>query len=170
MPFIGIIAKESDSNFIKNEINKNAEKNKFEIINLNEESIKNIKNIKFETIIVNDDISNLLKKSFYLENIIKNSKYLLINSDIIKDAQLFESYNNKIITYGLNQKALVTISSINNENILICLQEDMEDNEGKIVYQQENCIEITKNNLKKVCNSLAIFSVLLIYGEKLEKI
>lgn len=170
MPFIGIIAKESDSNFIKNEINKNAKMNKFEIINLNEESIQNVKNIKFETIIVNEDISHLLKKSFYLENMIKNSKYLLINSDLIKDIDLFNNYKNKLITFGLNQKALVTISSINNDNILICLQGDMKDNTGKIIYQQETSIEILKNNLKKVCNSLAIFSVLLIYGEKLEKI
>ena len=35
MPFIGIVAKESDSNFIKNELLKNSFKTKFEIININ---------------------------------------------------------------------------------------------------------------------------------------
>ena len=48
MPFIGIIAKENDSNFVKNEINKNAKLNKFEVININLKSIENIKNIKFD--------------------------------------------------------------------------------------------------------------------------
>ena len=66
MPFIGIIAKESDSNFIKNEITKNAKKNKFEFININKKSIENIKNIRFETIIINDEITEFIKNSKYL--------------------------------------------------------------------------------------------------------
>ena len=37
MPFIGIISKENDSNFIKNAINKNSKGN-FEIININKKS------------------------------------------------------------------------------------------------------------------------------------
>ena len=55
MPFIGIIAKENDSNFIKNEINKNANSNKFEIININLKSIENIKNIKFDIVVIDSD-------------------------------------------------------------------------------------------------------------------
>ena len=40
MPFIGIIAKECDSNFIKNEILKNSTQNKFEILNINQKNIR----------------------------------------------------------------------------------------------------------------------------------
>ena len=51
MPFIGVIAKENDSNFIKNIITKNAKLNKFEIININMKNIENMKNIKFDVLI-----------------------------------------------------------------------------------------------------------------------
>ena len=52
MPFIGIVSKENDSNFIKNEINKNVKTNKFEVININKKSIENIKNIKFDILVM----------------------------------------------------------------------------------------------------------------------
>ena len=85
MPFIGIIAKESDSNFIKNVTLKNAKSTKFEIININKKNIENMKNIKFDVIVINDALKDLLKNSYYLEEIIKNKKYLVINSDVVKN-------------------------------------------------------------------------------------
>ena len=63
MPFIGIVAKESDSNFIKNKITKSSKKTNFEVININKKSIENIKNIKFEVIVINDEINGLLNNS-----------------------------------------------------------------------------------------------------------
>ena len=73
MPFIGIISKENDSNFIKNTITKNSKTNKFEIVNINKKSIENIKNIKFDILVVNENIEYLLKVSKYLEDIINKN-------------------------------------------------------------------------------------------------
>ena len=170
MPFIGIFAKESDSNFIKKEVIKNSINNKFDIININKKSIENIKNIRFETVVINDDLTEFLNNSKYLEDIIKNSKYLVINSDVIKNLDVLVNNKINIITYGLNQKAMVTMSSIKSENILICVQNKFENSIGQIIEEQEVNVEISKNNLKKICNSMAVFSVLVIYGGKLQKI
>lgn len=171
MPFIGIVAKESDSNFIKNEVLKNATKNKFEIININKENVQNIKNIKFETIVINDDLADFLKTSNYLEEIMKKAKYLIINSDLIKDIHFFgENKNINLITYGLNRDAIITMSSIENENLLICIQKQIKNIKGEIIEEQEFNVEIIKNNLKKICNSMAIFAILIIYEEFLKKI
>lgn len=169
MPFIGVIAKESESNFIKNEVMKNSINNKFEFININKKSIQNIKNIKFETIVINDNPLNLLQSSKYLENILRNAKYLIINSDVVDNVHVFDS-NAKVITFGLNQHAIITVSSVRNENILICVQDSIEDVSGEIIEQQEFNIEITKNSLTRICNSIVIFTILTIYGEKLKKI
>ena len=165
MPFIGIIAKESDSNFIKNKITKNSKKTSFEVININKKSIENIKNIKFETIVINDEIKELLNNSKYLEEIIKKAKYLIMDF-----LSFFVNNTTNIITYGLNKKATITISSIKSENILICVQKSFKDSKNKNIEEQEFKIEMKKNNLKKICNSLAIFAILTIYGENLQKI
>lgn len=187
MPFIGIIAKESDSNYIKKETLKNAINKKLEIININKKSIENIKNIRFDVIVINEDLAEFLKNSKYIEDIIKKSKYLIINSDVIDNIETQLSYyaqynnskkmqtemfklNNQIITYGLNQKATITMSSIKSENILICVQNKFKNYYGEIVEEQEVNVEISKNNLKKICNSMAIFAILTIFDEKLKKI
>ena len=81
MPIVGIVAKENESNFIKNKITKKAIKNKFELININKKSIENIKNIKFDCIVICEDIENFLNKSNYLENIIYRANYIIANSD-----------------------------------------------------------------------------------------
>ena len=170
MPFIGVLSKESDSNFIKKEVIKNSKNNKFEIININRKCIENIKNIRFETVIINDDLADFLKTSKYLEDILRNVKYLVINSDVVKDLEVLVNSNINVITYGLNQKATITMSSIMTENILICVQNKFKNIFGEFVEEQEVNVEISKNNLKKICNSMAVFSILAIYGEKLQKI
>lgn len=170
MPFIGVIAKESDANFIKKEVIKNSIRNKFEIININKKNIENIKNIRFETIIINDDLTDFFSNSNYLEEIIRNSKFLILNSDVVKKLDVLVDGKVNIITYGLNQKAMVTMSSIKSENILICVQSKFENSIGQMIEEQEVNVKISKNNLKKICNSMAVFSVLVIYGEKLQKI
>ena len=170
MPFIGVIAKECDSNFIKNEIIKNSVNNKFEIFNINKKNIPNIKNITFESIIINEDIHELLKYSNYLEDILKRAKHIIINSDIIKDISILGNSKISIITYGLNNQATVTISSVREEDILICIQNKFKNILGKDIEEQEINIKIIKNNLKKICNTLSIFTILSIYGESLQKI
>lgn len=163
MPFIGIVSKENDSNFIKNQILKSTKLCKFEIININEESVLNIKNIKFETIIINDEIEELLSKSKYLEELMENAKYIVVNSDIVKDINFLDDNKNTIITYGLNQNAIVTISSIKEDKIMVCLQKSIKKANGENIEEQETDINIKKNNMKKVCNLLAVFTILKIY-------
>ena len=169
MPFVGIIAKESESNFIKNEVLKNSSL-KFEFVNINRKSVQNVKNIRFETIIINNEISDFLNVSKYLEELIINAKYIIVNSDIIKNINILNQYNSNIITYGLNQKAMITISSIKNENILIFIQNKLKNINNDEIEEQEVNVKINKNSLKKVSNSMAIFTILLIYGDFLKKI
>lgn len=169
MPFIGIISKECDSNFIRNEILKNTD-SKLEIFNINNRNIENIKNIRFETIVINDSINKLLENSKYLEEIIRNAKYLVINTDVVKDISILGGVNKNIITYGLNQKAIITISSVEDEDIMICIQKSFKDINEKDIEEQEFNIKIAKNNLKKLCNTLSVFTVLSIYGKFLKKI
>lgn len=169
MPFIGIISKENDSNYIKNIINKNAIKNKFEVININKKSIENIKNIKFDILVICENIEKMLKESSYLEEIIKKSCYLVINSDIKENFSLLKDIEANIITYGFNAKSTITISSIKDDKLMLCLQRSIK-GIFSIIEEQEFNIEIKRNNVNKLYNILVIFAILAIYGEILQKI
>ena len=169
MPFIGIISKENDINYIKNIINKNAIKSKFEVININKKSIENIKNIKFDILVICENIEKMLKESSYLEDIIKKSCYLVINSDIKENFSLLKDIEANIITYGFNAKSTITISSIKDDKLMLCLQRSIK-GIFSIIEEQEFNIEIKRNNVNKLYNILVIFAILAIYGEILQKI
>ena len=170
MPFIAAISKENDSNFIRNSLMKNSKKNKFEVINVNQESIENIKNVRFDIVVIDEDITGFLSRSNYLDNIINSSKYVIVNTDVVSNISFVKNENVHLITYGLNKSANFTISSISDANVMVCLQNSIEKIDKKPIEQQEFNIIIKKNNLKKVHNMLPIFIILCIYGDFLKKI
>ena len=169
MPFIGIVGKENDSNFIKNEIIKNSKITNFEVININQKSLENIKNIRFDVLVINENNERMFKYSNYLERLIKNTKFLLINLDTKIRISNFKCNEKKVITFGFNSHSIITISSIKEENVLICVQKKFA---GKIspIDEQEFNVELKKYNINKLYNILVIFTILQIYGEILQKI
>lgn len=169
MPFVGIISKENDSNFIKNSISKNSKESNFEIININRKSIENVKNVKFDILVICENIEKMIKNSSYLEEIIRKSDYIIVNSDIKENLSILRNVEANIITYGFNAKATITISSIKEEKIMICVQRKIKA-VNSIIEEQDFNVEIEKNNVNKLYNVLVIFTILAIYGKILQKI
>ena len=62
-----------------------------------------------------------------------------------------------MITYGFNSKSTVTISSVKEDKILVCMQRDIEKSDGKIVEAQEKNIYLGGPKNKKVYNKLIVF-------------
>lgn len=165
MPFIGVYAKENDSNFIKNEICKAETKNNFEIININKKNLPNLKNIRFDALVIKDRLSDLLNTSNYIEKIIENANYLIVNNDIENKVDI-EKNQDKIITYGFKSNTDVSISSIKEENIMICIQRKIKKANNEILEEQEINVKIGKHNINKLYNILALYTILMIYNEK----
>ena len=132
--------------------------------------MKNIKNIKFDVLVINEPIEDILKSSKYLENIINKVNYIIVNSDIKNNLLFLKNLKANIITYGFNAKATITVSSIKEENTMLCIQRNIETVDGKVIEEQETNIKINKNNLKKLYNVIIIFTIFRIYGEFLKKI
>lgn len=155
MPLVGIIAKKRDVEAIKKEIK---EKN-LEIIEINKESIKNIKNIKFDEIIFLQNI-NLEKEEYkYMNEIISKTQYLILNGDIEIDilSKIDMQKPIKLITFGFNSKSTITISSVTDEKIIVCLQRNIEKSNKEILECQEKLIKNTNN--KKIYNNLVVLII-----------
>ena len=157
MPFIGIISEENTENCIRREILDKLQLNESNVLFIKEKSIENIKNIKFETII----IARKFKKQEMLKNILKSVKYLIINSDIENNLNLLENINTSVITYGFNTKATITASSVEKEEMLLCIQRTFQNKNGKNIEPQEIKIAINEN----VNRTMAVSTLLLIYGK-----
>lgn len=127
MAFIGIITSNKNEEILKKSvlnILKNSQ-TKHNVIVINEENIDNMKNIKFNSIIMNKENNIKENKKIILKQILKNTKYLIINSDVYTRLDMITNINIAVITYGYNLKATVTASSINEEKILLCIQRNI---------------------------------------------
>ena len=137
MLFIGLIAKKKDVQSIRKDIKEK----EIEIIEIKENNIENLKNIKFEEIIFLDDINLKENEYIFLKELIQNSKHLIINTDIsisiLRKIGIEKPI--KIITFGFNSKATITISSIKENKVIIdemanIIDQNSQNNSGNTSY------------------------------------
>ena len=157
MPLVGIIAKKRDFQIIKNEL----QKYNIELVLISKKSIRNVSKIFFEEIIVLEDINLETSEYEFMSEVVLKTKYLIINADIeIKILKYLKTDNPiKVITFGFNSKATISISSVNEEKIIVCLQRDIEKMNGKTIESQEKEIKLSRENDKKIYTKLVIFII-----------
>lgn len=166
MAFIGVIADSKHELQIKRilESKLNSPNKAYTIVIINDKSISNIKNIRFETILVMDlDFVKDEKES--LNEIIRNTKYLILNADLENNLNEIKNIDLNIITFGFNSKATITASSVE-ENFIICIQRKLVSLEQKVIEPQE--LEVKFDRINAQINShniMGIASILLIYGK-----
>ena len=71
------------------------------------------------------------------------------------------------ITYGLNQKATVTVSSISDTDILIYWQESLENRKGHRIEIEEKRIRRREKNKLKPYEILIIYILFKIYNKSI---
>ena len=159
MSFIGIISDYKCFEKLNQEIN-NRFKNSIKLIHINKNSIGNIKNIKFEAIIIEEDLKKFQKEILIIEKICNKANYIIINTDINTDIN--SKVKDKTITYGCNHNAMITISSVTDTDILICLQKEIKNKKGKLMEIGEKHVKIKENSRLKIEDFLIIESIFLI--------
>ena len=155
MPVIGIISKneniiEIEENLIKYGIN---EKN---IIIINEQNIANVCNVKFDILIIYEEITT----TNVLKDIINNTKYIILNNDFKNNLVLDNNYEVYVITYGFNSKSTIMIISNENDEIILEIQREIEDLQKRKIDVQE--IKFEKKLSKKHIYEEIAFKILTI--------
>ena len=135
MFFIGIITNQKNELYVRKELK---DKN---IIFINDKNITNMRNIKFDAIVIDSKLNN--KQD--LRKILANTKYLILNADIEFDLKLIENLSLTIITYGFNSKSTFTVSSITENNIIICLQRIIFKANGEKIEPEEYLLKYVEN-------------------------
>ncbi len=168
MSFVGVITENKNEIQVKRILdnNLNSINKEHTVITINNKSIDNIKNIRFETVLI-ISLKELIDKNESINEILKNTKYLIINSDIDNDSlKLINNTTLNVITFGFNQKSTITASSVE-ENLMLCIQRKIIDINKNILEPQEIKVKIINKRLSNSThNAMGIASVLLIYGKK----
>lgn len=157
MFFIGIITDKNSENNIKNIMKDKLKES--EIVFLNNNNLENFRNVKFDSIVINNEIED----KYLLDKILEKSKYVLYNSDIKTKESFSKDIYQNIITYGYNSKAVVTISSVTDESYLIYIQKNI-DGYNKSVGIQEIKFEKNKKNIN-VYDGMITTIIDIIYNE-----
>ena len=167
MAFIGVIAESKNEMQIKRILDNslNSPHKQHTIIAINDKNIENIKNIRFETILITS-IDNITNKQI-INHLLKNSHYLILSADIdSKDLELNSNIKLNVITFGFNQKSTITASSVE-DGLMICIQRKIYDVSGNLIEPQEfEWKELYKIMPKNAHNSMGIAGIMLIYKKK----
>ena len=162
MTFIGIISDCKSFEKIKENLKNQCDLD-LNLIHINKNSIENIKNIRFEVIIIDSNLIEFSNTIEIVQELCSYAKYLVINTDINLKFDLANKIN--VITYGLNQKSTITVSSITETDILIYLQRDIKNINNKIIEIGEKRIKLQEKSKLKTYEILIIYIILLIYNK-----
>lgn len=155
MPFIEIITDSKSQNQLNKVITKQMVNN-CELLYIKEKNIENIKNIKLETLVLNRKIENIE----LINKIAGNAKNIIFNLDLNKE--ITNNAESKKISFGYNSKSDITISSVKDDEIMICIQNTIESIYGKKVEPQEVKVDI-KNDVN-VYNIMIIIALTALYA------
>lgn len=158
MSLIGILTEHKNEVFLKKQLEK---ENWEDVFFLNEKTIENMRNIKFETFLLGKRIES---KQDIVRFMAQNSKYFVLNCDIKENLSLLENLDLMLITYGYNSKATITASSIEEGKVMICLQRNITNAYQENIEPQELKVEAIEDLKEEAAMELA--SLCLLYGKK----
>lgn len=161
MHLVGVISKNKEMiKFLNNEVYEK----KVEFIELNAKTIENFKNVKFDVILISN-LKNVTEKSVF-KKVILNSSISAINTDVKENLELLESVKGTVITYGFNPKATITVSSVNDENISICIQRGIYNIDGKKIEPIEYVEKIDNAKNIEIADIIGVKATKKILAEK----
>ena len=163
MYFIGIFANNLEYEIIKRHVKKMVKRKDLEIININSRNITNMKNIVFETIVLTCELNLTEERQEILNKICNNCKYVIINADIDINIKFKSKNLINYITYGVNPKSTITISSIQDEKAIIYVQRNIKNIDEKEIEMGEVSIDLKDYKHTEIEILLSIASIYLIY-------
>ncbi len=89
------------------------------------------------------------------------SNFYLYNSDSNKLSDFSPVKPCTVITFGLNPKACVTLSSVNENTLVCCIQRPLPTLDGSVVIQQEFSVCVNKSSYSP-CDVLGAVSTALV--------
>ncbi len=160
MSFVGIIAKKKKEKDLE-KMGRLVYPN--QVIYLAEKDLVPLKNVQFETIVIQDAVSH----KDVLSNLLQNCKYIVIDSDTGMESLVQGKEEQAVITYGYHRKDTVTFSSLTDHTIQVCLQRKIQKQSGEWIEPQE--IILFRRENEAVRSLLGYGTLQILYQEKGEK-
>ena len=136
MYLVGIIENKNNTIEISKILQEMQIYKKCTIMKIKQDNLDNLKNVKFDVVIINQEL-DVEKYKVNLDNILKNTKILILNIDYKENLKVVENLKIQVITYGFNKKATVTITSCDEDNIMLEFQREIITLNNKKIESEE---------------------------------
>ena len=93
--------------------------------------------------------------------------FIIVNADVFCNTEIISNKKTNCISYGLNQKSTITISSIQEDKAILSIQRNIRNLQQKVIEMGEISIDLEQYKRNNIENLLAIFTVYLIYGQEI---
>lgn len=163
MIFIGIITDSKSEEAISQLIKSNNFFRKNNVIFIKEKNIDNIKNVHFDTIIINKSFSKMEE----LCALLSNTKNIIVNMDEEIDLTDICLSKLNLISYGFNSKSSITISSIEDDEVLVYIQRNIYKSSSVIEVQE---VKIENSNNYGVYDLIIVLVLFFLYNSTVEQI
>ena len=166
MHFIGIFSNHSEYEMIKHNVTKMVNRKDLEWIHISSKNIENMKNIVFETIVLcyQENIND--KQRDILNKLCSNCIFVVVNADAFCHTKMLSNKKINCISYGLNQKSTITISSVQEEKAILSIQRNINNLEQKMIEMGEISIDLKPYKTNHIESVLAIFTIYTIYNKQ----
>lgn len=161
MYLVGIIEKTCNTIEMSKILDKKGLYKKCTITKMNQDNLSNFKNVKFDVVIINYEI-DIKKCEKILNTILNQSKVVLLNIDYKENLKVVENINTQVITYGFNKKATVTITSCDEDNIMLEIQREIISLNNEVIESREiqSAYETGKNGLHFYASILILKNII----------
>lgn len=156
MPFVEIIT-DAKSQIQLNKVITKKMVNNCDVLYIKDKNIENTRNIRLETLILNRNIDN----NEIINKILDNSKNIILNLDL--NANLDKNLKSKVISFGYNSQSDITVSSVEDDQILICIQHTITSIYNRKVEPQE--IKVNVKSDISVYNIMIIIALTSLYAK-----
>lgn len=123
---------------------------------ITKENIHKYTKQKIDILIIEDEI----EESKELKTLCNQSKLIMLYDGVDLEVKL--NQNITVVTFGFNHKSTVTISSVNNEKVIMCIQRRIKGLKKQVIEPQEIVIEnkdeynINRCIIKKIIEEIVI--------------
>ena len=135
----------------------NSSLKKTKLLYITDDNIENFKNITLDIIVIFNSIEKVITKIQILKQMLIKSKWIILNADIKENLEFIQSLTLNLITFGFNSKATITTSSIEDGEILVCIQRSIKIDENKQIEPQEIKIKWEKGKIEE--NAVSVMGV-----------
>lgn len=153
MAFVGIITSPQKESVTEKQLQAlwrelGIEKN--QVLLIHKHNISSMQHIHFQIVMIQQDNPVLHESMDALKVLLEHCEYVILNTDIAMQLEKLGHLKLQIITYGFHLKSTITASSLEQDQVQLCLQRSIQNFHHQLIEPGEVSVSLQKKDVYQV--------------------